>query len=284
MEMDEEYTGMEVRNAVNPRDVKNYDTNRLREEFLIQGLFAQGEVRTIYSHDDRIIVGSACPTTPLSLEAGEEIRAEYFLQRREMGVFNIGANGSVVVDGVKYEMGLRDGLYVGMGAKVVEFASDDQSNPAKFYFNSAPAHATYPTTRAGIGEAEHEKLGALESSNQRTICRYIHPHGIASCQLVMGMTILEPGSVWNTMPCHTHDRRMEVYLYFDIPADAVVFHYMGEPTETRHIVIRNEQAVISPSWSIHSGCGTKNYAFIWGMVGENQVFADQDFVPMQGLQ
>lgn len=275
---------MEVRNAANPRDVKSYDTKRLREEFLIQGLFAKGEVRTVYSHDDRIITGAAYPITPLTLEAGEEIRAEYFLQRREMGIFNIGTPGYVVVDGVKYEMGFRDGLYVGMGTRVIEFASNDQTNPARFYFNSAPAHASYPTTRVAIDEVEHEKLGSIESSNQRTINRYIHPHGIASCQLVMGMTILEPGSVWNTMPCHTHDRRMEVYLYFGMPEDGVVFHYMGEPSETRHIVVRNEEAVISPSWSIHSGCGTKNYTFIWGMVGENQVFADQDFVPMSDLR
>lgn len=275
---------MEVRNAANPRDVKSYDTKRLREEFLIQGLFAKGEVRTVYSHDDRIIAGAAYPITPLTLEAGEEIRAEYFLQRREMGIFNIGTPGYVVVDGVKYEMGFRDGLYVGMGTRVIEFASNDQTNPARFYFNSAPAHASYPTTRVAIDEVEHEKLGSIESSNQRTINRYIHPHGIASCQLVMGMTILEPGSVWNTMPCHTHDRRMEVYLYFGMPEDGVVFHYMGEPSETRHIVVRNEEAVISPSWSIHSGCGTKNYTFIWGMVGENQVFADQDFVPMSDLR
>jgi 4-deoxy-L-threo-5-hexosulose-uronate ketol-isomerase len=284
VELDEEYMGMEVRNAANPRDVKSYDSTRLREEFLIQGLFAKGETRMVYSHDDRIIAGSICPISPITLEAGEEIRAEYFLQRREMGIINIGSRGSVIVDGAKYEMNMRDGLYVGMGAKEVEFASDDQSSPARFYFNSAPAHASYPTTRAEIDEVEHEKLGTLEGSNQRTIYRYIHPHGIPSCQLVMGMTILEPGSVWNTMPCHTHDRRMEVYLYFNLPEDGVVFHYMGEPSETRHIIIRNEEAVISPSWSIHSGCGTKNYAFIWGMVGENQVFADQDFVAMRDLR
>jgi 4-deoxy-L-threo-5-hexosulose-uronate ketol-isomerase len=275
---------MDVRNAVNPKDVKNYDTKRLREEFLIQGLFETGDTRMAYSHDDRTIVGSICPITPIALEAGEELRAKYFLERREIGIINIGSKGYVVVDGVRYEMNIMDGLYVGMGSKVLEFASDDQSDPSKFYFNSAPAHASYPTERVEISEVEHEKLGALESSNQRTIYRYIHPQGITSCQLVMGMTILEPGSVWNTMPCHRHDRRMEVYLYFSLPEDGVVFHYMGEPSETRHIVIRNEEAVISPSWSIHSGCGTKNYAFIWGMVGENQIFSDMDFVAMGELQ
>ncbi len=275
---------MEIRNAANPKDVKNYDTDRLREEFLVQGLFIPGEIKLVYSHVDRIITGGICPKAPIKLEAGKELRAEYFLERREMGVINIGAKGTVTVDGVDYILEARDGLYIGKGAKDIVFSSEDQNNPAKFYMNSAPAHKEYPIEKIEISKAEPVKLGSLEESNQRTIYKYIHPQGAKSCQLVMGMTILEPGSVWNTMPCHTHDRRMEVYLYFDMPEDAVVFHYMGEPTETRHIVMRNEEAVISPSWSIHSGCGTRNYTFIWGMVGENQVFTDMDGVGMKEIK
>jgi 4-deoxy-L-threo-5-hexosulose-uronate ketol-isomerase len=272
---------MELRTASNPKDVKTYDTTRLREEFLIQGLFVTGGVKTVYSHVDRIITGSACPVKPVTLEAGKELRAEYFLERREMGIINIGPKGTVKVDGVNYVLDTKDGLYIGMGSKEIIFSSEDPNNPAKFYFNCAPAHKAYPTEKIEISKAEPARMGSLEQSNQRTIYKYIHHQGVKSCQLVMGMTILEPGSVWNTMPCHTHDRRMEVYLYFNIPEDGVVIHFMGEPTETRHIVMRNQEAVISPSWSIHSGCGTTNYTFIWGMVGENQVFADQDLVPMK---
>jgi len=276
---------MEVRSASNPKDVKNYDTSRLREEFLIQGLFALGEIKMVYSQIDRIITSSIVPTDkPLKLEAGAELRADYFLERREMGVINIGQKGSVIVDGVEYELNYTDGLYVGKGAKEIVFKSTSAENPAKFYMNSAPAHMTYPTVKIAIEDAEHEHLGTQEQCNVRTINRYIHPKGVKSCQLVMGMTVLEPGSIWNTMPAHTHDRRMEVYLYFNIPEDGIVFHFMGEPNETRHIIVRNEEAVISPSWSIHSGGGTKNYTFIWGMVGENQVFADMDHCAMKDLR
>lgn len=275
---------MEVRNGANPRDFKTYTTDRLREDFLIQNLFLPGELKMVYSHVDRIITGAACPINPIKLEAGKELRAEYFLERREMGVINIGARGTVKVDGVEYTLDTKDGLYIGMGSKEIIFTSQDAKNPAKFYLNSAPAHRTYPTEKIEISTAEPTRLGSLEDSNQRTIYKYIHPQGVKSCQLVMGMTILEPGSVWNTMPCHTHERRMEVYLYFNLPEEAVVFHLMGEPTETRHIVVRNEEAVISPSWSIHSGCGTRNYTFIWGMVGENQVFSDMDAVAMKDLK
>lgn len=275
---------MDIRFASNPEDAKNYTTGRLREEFLIQGLFVQGAVKMVYSHADRIITGGICPVQPLILEAGAEIRAEYFLERREMGVINIGPKGAITVDGVRYALDTRDGLYIGMGSKSVSFSSEEPENPAKFYFNSTPAHMTYPTEKIEIGKAEPAKMGSLASSNERTIYKYIHPQGVKSCQLVMGMTILETGSVWNTMPCHTHDRRMEVYLYFDLPEDAIVFHYMGKPDETRHIVVRNEEAVISPSWSIHSGCATRNYTFIWGMAGENQVFSDMDAVQMSQLK
>lgn len=287
---------MELRTAVSPRDVKHYTTDRLREEFLIQNLFTPDEIKLVYSHIDRIITGAATPVEKtLVLTAGEELRAEYFLQRREMGVINIGGNGTITIDGRVYQVAHKEGMYIGMGAKDISFASDDAQNPAKFYLNSAPAHHAYPTVlikpegtpEEGVVIVKDEnkvELGSLESSNHRTICKYILPGQVESCQLEMGMTKLEPGSVWNTMPSHTHDRRMEVYLYFDIPEDAFVMHFMGEPTETRHIVMRNEEAVISPSWSIHSGCGSQAYTFIWGMVGENQDFDDMDGVDNRDLR
>lgn len=287
---------MELRTAASPRDVKHYTTERLREEFLIQGLFAADEIKLVYSHIDRIITGAATPVSKtLTLTAGDELRAEYFLQRREMGVINIGGAGVITIDGRKYEVAFKEGMYIGMGAKDISFESRDASEPAKFYINSAPAHKTYPTVlikpngtpEEGVVIVKDEnkvELGSLEDANHRVICKYILPGQVESCQLVMGMTKLEPGSVWNTMPCHTHDRRMEVYLYFEMPEDAVVMHYMGEPTETRHIVMRNEEAVISPSWSIHAGSGTQAYTFIWGMCGENQAFDDMDGVAMGDIR
>ncbi len=286
---------MELRTASSPRDEKHYDTQRLREEYLIDDLFQPDVIKLVYSHIDRIITGSAVPVKEeLKLTAGDELRAEYFLQRREMGVINIGGAGVITIDGKKYDVDYKQGMYIGMGAKDVSFASCDASKPAKFYINSAPAHKTYPTVlikREGtpsegvviIKDENKKELGSLEQANHRVINKYILPGQVETCQLEMGMTELKPGSVWNTMPCHTHDRRMEVYLYFDIPEDALVMHFMGEPTETRHIVMRNEQAVISPSWSIHSGCGTQAYTFIWGMVGENQDFDDMDDVRNQDL-
>ena len=286
---------MELRTAVSPKDVKHYTTERLREEFLIPQLFFSDDIKLVYSHIDRIITGGVMPVNKnLVLEVGKELRAEYFLQRREMGIINIGGSGTVTVDGKEYKVLHKEGMYIGMGAKEISFASDNGGEPAKFYLNSAPAHTAYPTvlikpegeTEEGVVIVKDEnkvELGCLEDSNHRTICKYILPGQVESCQLEMGMTTLEPGSVWNTMPCHTHDRRMEVYLYFDMPEDAFVMHYMGEPDETRHIVVRNEQAVISPSWSIHSGSGSRAYTFIWGMVGENQDFDDMDPVRMQDL-
>lgn len=287
---------MELRTAVSPRDVKHYTTDRLREEFLIQDLFTPEEIRMVYSHIDRIITGAAVPVEKsLGLSGTEELRAEYFLQRREMGILNIGGAGRITVDGKEFQIGHREGMYIGMGAREVFFSSDSPEKPAKFYFNSTPAHCVYPTVRIkpeGAPEADtvivkeenKVELGSLEQSNHRTICKYILPGQVESCQLEMGMTTLRPGSVWNTMPCHTHDRRMEVYLYFDIPEDAFVMHYMGEPQETRHIVVRNQEAVISPSWSIHSGCGSQAYTFIWGMAGENQDFDDMDGVENRELR
>lgn len=281
---------MELRTAASPKDVKHYDTKRLREEFLIQGLFVPNEIKLVYSHIDRIITGAATPVAEeLKLTAGDELRADYFLQRRELGLINIGGDGVVTVDGREYVVEHKNGMYIGMGSKDISFKSLDAAAPAKFYLNSAPAHKSYPTVlikREGTPEEgvviikEENKVacGCLEESNDRVINKYILPGQVESCQLVMGMTALKPGSVWNTMPCHTHDRRMEVYLYFDLPEDAFVMHYMGEPTETRHIVIRNEEAVISPSWSIHAGSGSQAYTFIWGMVGENQEFTDMDAV------
>lgn len=287
---------MELRTAASPKDVKYYTTQRLREEFLIQDLFMPDEIKLVYSHIDRIITGAATPVSKtLELTAGDELRAEYFLQRREMGVINVGGAGVITIDGKQYELAYKDGMYIGMGARDISFSSKDGSKPAKFYLNSAPAHKAYPTVLIkpegepgeGIVIVKDEnkvELGSLEESNHRVICKYILPGQVESCQLVMGMTKLAPGSVWNTMPCHTHDRRMEVYLYFEMPEDAFVMHYMGEPDETRHIIMRNEEAVISPSWSIHAGSGSQAYTFIWGMVGENQAFDDMDGVAMKDLR
>ena len=275
---------MELRTASSPKDVKHYDTARLREEFLIQGLFPADDVKMVYSHIDRIITGGTMPVKQsVALAAGDELRAAYFLQRREMGIINIGGPGVVTADGVSYELRNRDGIYIGRGTKEITLSSADSGNPAKFYFNSCPAHKTYPTVLIRPENCVRVELGSLEESNHRTICKYILPGQVESCQLVMGMTSLQPGSVWNTMPCHTHDRRMEVYLYFDLPEDAFVMHFMGEGNETRHIIMRNEEAVISPSWSIHSGAGSRNYTFIWGMCGENQDFDDMDGIPNRDL-
>ncbi|MFC5470501.1 5-dehydro-4-deoxy-D-glucuronate isomerase [Cohnella suwonensis] len=277
---------MEIRYASHPKQVKQFDTTELREEFLIESLFAADKLTLCYSHVDRFIVGGAIPVNgPVKLEADPKtMGAPTFLERREIGIINVGGQGTITVDGTTYEMASKDCLYIGRGAKEVSLASDDASQPAKYYLNSAPAHQSYPTTKAAISEASPTHLGSLTNSNERTIYRYIHTGGIQSCQLVMGMTLLKPGSMWNTMPCHTHNRRSEVYFYFDMPDDGAVFHFMGEPQETRHLVVRNEQAVISPSWSIHSGVGTNSYTFIWGMAGENQTFEDMDAVPMKELK
>jgi 4-deoxy-L-threo-5-hexosulose-uronate ketol-isomerase len=276
---------MEIRNAVHPEHGATMGTDELREHFLVEALFQSGQTRMVYSYYDRLIIAGVVPREPLTLAVDEKvIGASHLLERREMGIINIGAEGTISVDGTVFEMAPRDGLYIGMGAREIAFQSADASNPAKFYLNCAPAHATYPTTQVSFAEAEPIHLGEMENSNKRTIRKYFHPDGVRSCQLVMGMTTLEPGCVWNTMPVHTHPRRMEAYLYFDMAADSVVFHFMGEPTETRHIIVRNEEVVLSPSWSIHSGSGTGSCTFIWGMVGENQTFTDMDGVPMSALK
>ena len=275
---------MEIRNAVHPEHAVTFNTDQMRAQFLIQELFKPDQIKLIYSYFDRLIVGGVCPMGPLMIDIDEKIiGAPYLLNRRELGLINIGGAGSVAIDGEEVALEFKDGMYIGMGARELVFSSNDQDNPAKFYLNCAPAHTSFPNATVAFKEAEPIEMGAAEQSNKRTIRKYIHPDGIKSCQLVMGMTTLETGSVWNTMPVHTHQRRMEAYFYFGMPQDQVVFHFMGEPTETRHIVVRNEEAVLSPSWSIHSGAGTSNYTFIWGMVGENQTFTDMDAVPMENL-
>jgi 4-deoxy-L-threo-5-hexosulose-uronate ketol-isomerase len=276
---------MDIRYAVHPDHMKTLDTQAIREHFLVENLFEKDRLNMVYSHIDRIITGGICPVNgTVELKAGKELGVDFFLQRREMGIINIGAAGVVSVDGKGYPLGNKECLYIGLGPQEVSFASDDRNDPALFYFNSAPAHAAYPVVRLSLNDAQRLDLGDPLKANVRTIYQFIHPKVLKSCQLVMGLTILKPGSNWNTMPSHTHDRRMEVYLYFDMPEDAVVFHMMGEPKETRHIVVRNRQAVISPSWSLHSGVGTGSYTFIWGMVGENQTFTDMDDVPMSILK
>jgi 4-deoxy-L-threo-5-hexosulose-uronate ketol-isomerase len=250
-------------------------------------MFKADEATLTYSQIDRIIVGGIMPVTKpvtFAAELGKYTGTDFFLQRRELGLINIGGAARVTVDGQVFEVGSREALYVGQGAKALEFASVDAAAPAKLYFNCAPAHTAYPHRKVTLAEASPETLGSAETSNRRTIHKFLVPDVLPTCQLLMGMTQLEPGSLWNTMPCHQHDRRMEVYFYFEMNENATIFHMMGEPTQTRHIVVRNEQAVISPSWSIHSGVGTQAYTFIWGMVGENQVFKDMDHVPMTALR
>ncbi len=280
-----EIEGMEVRDASNAKDVKYYTTDRLREEFHIGNLFTKDNVRMVYSHTDRIIVIGMMPIKlELKLEAGKELAADYFLERRELGCINIGGKGIITVDGEEYEMNPRDGIYVGKGHKDLRFKSVDETCPAKFYITSCPAHTEYPTVKIDITKARKVPCGSVEDCNKRVINQYIHPEVMKSCQLAMGLTQLEVGSNWNTMPCHTHDRRMVVYLYLDMGKDDAVFHMMGEPKETRHIVMHNVEAVISPSWSIHSGVGTKNYSFIWAMCGENQEFTDMDHIETKELR
>lgn len=280
---------MDIRYSANQRDFKRYTTEETREEFLIENLYVANEVVAVYSHVDRMVTLGCMPTTEtVSIDKGIDIwknfGTQYFLERREIGIFNIGGNGTIVADGETFKMGYKDCLYITKGTKEVTFASDDAEKPAKFYMVSAPAHKSCKTTFIPIEKAAKRAIGALETSNKRVINQFIHPDVLETCQLSMGMTVLDPGSVWNTMPSHTHERRMEIYMYFEIPENHVVFHMMGEGNETRHIVMQNEQAVISPSWSIHSGAGTSNYTFIWAMGGENQAFDDMDTIPTTELR
>jgi 4-deoxy-L-threo-5-hexosulose-uronate ketol-isomerase len=268
---------MEIRFQNSPKETSEMNTQELRANFLAQNLMVDDEVKLVYSHYDRMIIGGAKPTTTaLKLENHPELRAEYFLERREIGIINVGGAGQVEADGVTFDLEKLSCVYLGKGTKDVTFKSNSLSSPAVFYLLSAPAHQTYPAARMTKDEASPGTMGAVETANQRTIYRYIHLDGLKSCQLVMGLTILSTGSVWNTMPAHTHTRRMEAYLYFDVAEDQRVIHLMGEPQETRHLLVANHEAIISPPWSIHSGCGTANYGFIWGMAGENLVYSDMD--------
>ena len=280
---------MDIRYSANPRDVKRYTTEELRAEFLIENLYRPDEVTAVYSHVDRMVTLGCMPVSEtVSIDKGIDVWAnfgtKFFLERREIGIFNIGGAGKISVDGTAYALGYKDCLYITMGAKEVLFSSDCGDKPAKFYMVSAPAHRSYETRLLKLADANKRPLGALETSNKRVINQFIHPAVLKTCQLSMGMTVLEPGSVWNTMPAHTHERRMEVYMYFEVPEDQVVFHMMGQGQETRHIVMTNEQAVISPSWSIHAGAGTCAYTFIWAMGGENQEFDDMDTIPTNKLK
>lgn len=280
---------MDIRYSVNQRDFKRYTTEETRSEFLIENLYVPNEVVAVYSHVDRMVTLGCMPTTEqVSIDKGIDIwknfGTDYFLERREIGIFNIGGSGTVMAGGERFAMGYKDCLYITQGTREVYFLSDDAANPAKFYMVSAPAHKAYQTTLIPIEKAAKKPVGAMETSNKRVINQFIHPDVLNTCQLSMGMTVLEPGSVWNTMPAHTHERRMEIYMYFEVPENQVVFHMMGEGSQTRHIVIKNEEAVISPSWSIHAGAGTASYTFIWAMGGENQAFDDMDTIPATGLR
>lgn len=276
---------LQVRYANHPDDSKHYTTAELRRHYLMEKVFEADDILLVYSHQDRIVSGGVMPVTKaLPLETSDELRAAYFLERRELGIINIGGAGKVTLDGQVYNVKSKDGMYVGMGVKEVVFESVDPNNPAKFYISSCPAHKSYPTYYIDFEKANHRHTGETKTLNKRVINQYIHPDVCQSCQLAMGMTELAEGSGWNTMPSHTHERRMEVYFYFDIPENNVVFHMMGHPQETRHIVMQNNQLVISPSWSIHSGIGTSNYSFIWAMCGENQEFDDMDHIKTTDLR
>jgi 4-deoxy-L-threo-5-hexosulose-uronate ketol-isomerase len=267
-----------VRYSSHPEDAKKYDTSRLRKEFLVETLFAQDEVNMVYTLYDRLVVGGALPVNEaLELEAIDPLKAEFFLSRRELGIYNIGGAGKVLVNGEEFVLDYKEALYLGAGDRTVTFVSIDAQKPAKFYFNSAPAHKTFPDRKITKADAIVMELGSLETANHRNINKMLVCQVLETCQLQMGMTELKTGSVWNTMPAHTHSRRMEAYFYFEVPEGNAVCHFMGEPTETRHIWMQNEEAVISPEWSIHSAAATSNYTFIWGMAGENLDYSDQNF-------
>lgn len=274
-----------VRYAIGPQETNQMGTKALRDEFLIDQVFGIDQINWIYTHYDRYLVGGVIPKkTVVKLETIDPLKANFFLERREMGIINVGGNGSVTADGVNYILGYKEALYLGRGTKEVSFCSNEISSPAKFYINSTPAHQAYPSRKVGRDEAEIVDLGTSETANARTIRKLIVNSILPTCQLQMGMTELKSGSVWNTMPAHVHDRRMEVYFYFEVPEDQAVCHFMGAPNETRHIWMSNEQAVISPPWSIHAGSGTSNYIFIWGMAGENLDYGDMDGCPIPSLR
>ena len=280
---------MDIRYSANPKDVKRFTTQELREEFLIENLYRPDEVVAVYSHVDRMVTLGCMPVREaVPIDKGIDVWANfgtrYFLERREIGIFNIGGAGTISVDGTVYKLGYKDCIYITRGVESVVFSSEDSAKPAKFYMVSAPAHRSYETRLLRLEDAAKRPCGDSATANKRVINQFIHPDVLPTCQLSMGMTVLEGGSVWNTMPAHTHERRMEVYMYFEVPEEEVVFHIMGQPQETRHIIMRNEQAVISPSWSIHAGAGTASYTFIWAMGGENQAFDDMDNIPTPELR
>ena len=276
---------MKILHSVHPEDFKKYDTSTIREHFLIQDLARDNNIQLIYSHYDRMITGTVKPSGhSITLGNYDNLRADYFLERREIGIINVGGEGEISVDDKIFSLQKLDCLYIGKGIRKVEFISKNSQHPALYFVLSVPAHTSFPTNMMSSNASSKVDLGNTQTANQRTIYKYIHKDGIQSCQLVMGLTVLHPGSVWNTMPAHTHDRRMEVYFYFDVAADQRVFHIMGQPTETRHILIGNHEAVVSPPWSIHSGSGTSNYSFIWGMAGENKDFTDMDGVQIKDLR
>ncbi|MBN9297941.1 MAG: 5-dehydro-4-deoxy-D-glucuronate isomerase [Filimonas sp.] len=276
---------MEVRFQNSPKETSEMNTAELRKNFLLQNLMQNDQINLVYSHYDRVIVGGAKPVGQvLQLETDPELRADFFLERREIGIINVGGDGVVEADGVKYDLQKLDCVYLGKGTRNVTFASKDSLNPAIYYLLSSPAHQAYPNTKYTKEQAMPANMGDQSTANKRTIYKYIHADGIKSAQLVMGLTILESGSVWNTMPAHVHTRRMEAYFYFDVAQNQRVFHFMGEPSETRHLLVANHEAIVSPPWSIHSGCGTANYGFIWGMAGENYTYTDMDPAPIEELR
>ncbi len=276
---------METRYTHSPKDIEHYSTEDLRREFLVETIFTPGAVVLTYTHNDRMIFGGVTPTTkPLTIELSTELGVDYFLERRELGIINLGGPGKLIFEGKEESMKKQDGYYIGKETKDIQFVSDDANNPAKFYCVSVPAHHKYPNVKIAIDDITPMVTGESKTLNHRKIYQYIHPNICESCQLQMGYTVLSEGSGWNTMPCHTHERRMETYLYFDMQPDTRVFHLMGTPEETKHLVVANEQAIISPSWSIHSGVGTSNYTFIWAMCGENITYTDMDMVEMSTLK
>ena len=276
---------MEIRYAVGRREYERMNTRELRENYLLENLFAPGEIKLVYWETDRAVIGAAVPSaSPLPLETAPPLAADFFCERRELGVLNLGGPGAVSVDRETHVLGAFDCLYIARGSRSVTFASEDPAQPARLYLLSYPAHAQHPVTLVRQTEANRLELGAPETANRRTIFQYIHEGGAKSCKLFMGCTRLETGSVWNTMPAHTHTRRSEVYLYFDVPAEDAVFHFMGSGQETRHLLMHEGDAVLSPIWSIHAGCGTRGYGFVWGMGGENQRFNDMDGIPIADLR
>lgn len=276
---------MTTRYETNPNDFKTYTTEQLRSNFLVETLFRSEEVTLTYTHYDRLIFGGIMPCQQSIIFPNPiEIRSAYFLERREIGFINIGGVGTITADGQEFEVEKLGAIYLGKGTQTISFSSVDHTNPALFFFLSAPAHHTYPNAKLSKEEASPVVMGSSETANHRIIYKYIHEGGMASCQLVMGLTVLQKGSIWNTMPAHTHDRRSEVYCYFDVPSEQAILHLMGQPTETRPLWVHNHQAIISPPWSIHSGAGTAHYSFIWGMAGENKDFTDMDFIPITALK